>query len=199
MPTQTPQRHKTTGYRSEGNIRSYNYSNYYQARQSTARAFDYPMTYPDRTTPVRRHPQSKPQPAKTQPVSKTKPALKANMLRISLQIILVVALCMTVLYRYASILESSAQIDALTAEISAIEARNQALQAKIDRGLELGALEEYATSKLGMIRPDGSQMFYIDMQLGDATLQSQEDLHADANNALKGTPGALVHAFRVLK
>ena len=194
MPTQTTQRRNPTHQN-----RSYGaYSSYYQARQSTARAFDYPMTYPGRTAPVRPHPQSKPQ-EKPQAVTKVKPALKANILSIVFRIVLVAALCMTVLYRYASILESSAQIDALTAEISAIEARNQALQARIDRSLELGALEEYATSHLGMIRPDGSQMFYIDMQLSDATLNPQEDINADANNALKGTPGALVHAFRVLK
>lgn len=195
MPTQTTQRRNPTHQN-----RSYaSYSNYYQARQSTARAYDYPMTYPDRTVPVRPHPQQKPQDKKTPAVTKTKPVLKANILSIAFRIMLVVALCMTVLYRYASILESSTQIDALTAEITAIEAKNQALQAKIDRSLELGALEEYATSHLGMIRPDGSQMFYIDMQLSDATLNPQEDINADTNNALKGTPGALVHAFRVLK
>ncbi len=195
MPTQTTQR-RNPQYRS-GSYSSY--SNYYQARQSTAQAYDYPMTYPDRTLPVRPHPQSKPQDTKPKTVTKAKPALKANILSIVFRIVLVTALCMTVLYRYASILEGSAQIDTLTAEITAIEAKNQALQAKIDRSLELGALEEYATSHLGMIRPDGSQMFYIDMQLSDATLNPQEDINADANNALKGTPGALVHAFRVLK
>lgn len=195
MPTQMTQRPTNTAYRNRVSSDIYRqYDNYAQARQNTARAYDFPATYPGRTAPLRPRPQATPQPKTTAKVT-----LKANILRIFLRIVLVAALCMTVLYRYAVILESSDQIENLKTEITAIEATNQSLQAKIDRGLELGTLEEYATGQLGMIRPDGSQIFYIDMQLADATYSQQGASDEKATNVLQGTPGALVHAFRVLK
>lgn len=112
---------------------------------------------------------------------------------------LVAGMCMLMLYRYSAILENSNRISELEAEIAAIDAGNQAMQAKIDRGLELGALEEYATGHLGMIRPDSSQMFYIDLQMADETQGNQAAAEGEKTNALKGAPGALVHAIQVLK
>ena len=108
-------------------------------------------------------------------------------------------LCFLMIYRYAVILETNDEIKKLSEECAAIEAANQSIQSKIDRGLELGALEEYATTQLGMIRPDSSQIFYIDMRLGDTAQTAGNEGEEAENHALQGTPGALVHAIQVLK
>ena len=105
-------------------------------------------------------------------------------------------MCCLMIYRYAMILETNDTIEKLNDTIAEAEAKNQALSAKIDRGLEVGALEEYATEELGMIRPDNAQVFYIDMQMEDTSYSPEE---SDEGVILQGTTGALVNAFRVLK
>lgn len=194
MPTQAPQRRTSAPYRNRVTPTNYGtYGTYGQTRSEAARVYDYPPAYPNRTTTVRPRPQKE-----EKPQQQTKRISKADMLKMFLRIALVVGMCMLMLYRYAAILESSDRIEKLHAEVAALEAKNQAIQSKIDRGLELGALEAYATGQLGMIRPDNSQMFYIDMQLGDETRNDAEDTKKEAGSALQGTPGALVHAIEVL-
>ena len=117
-----------------------------------------------------------------------------------MQVMIVVAivfvLCCTIIYRYASILESNQKINALEKQYIDVLAANQALQTKIDRGLEMGEIEEYARKELGMMKPESAQMFYVDMKLSDDGVTTQV---GDGNNMITGTPGALVNAFRVLK
>ena len=194
MPTQAPPRRSNTTYRT--GAASGSYSRYSGYGQSTARAYDFPMTYPERIPVMPR--QKEKAPAQTKQESKGIQIHKESILKTFTRILLVVGLCMLMLYRYAAILECSNQIDDLEKQISSIEARNQSLQAKIDRGLELSALEEYATEQLGMIRPDSSQMFYIDMQLSDVAQNADEVISSESSPALQGVPGALVHALRVL-
>lgn len=206
MPTTTTQRRTTTAHHSSVRANGYRqYGGYQQARSEAARVYDYPMSYPSRTAPVRPRPQ---QPGRTQTGQKqAKPAQsakakqlgRAKLLKAFLRIAVVVGMCMLMLYRYTVILETSDRIAKLEAECNAIEASNQAMQTKIDRGLELGVLEEYATGKLGMVRPDSSQVFYIDMQMGDAAQEQQGEEKRGAEPVLQGTPGALVHAIQVLK
>ncbi len=184
MPTQAPQR---SAFREQHRY----YGSYSQVRSASTQVYDFP--------PVRPRPQVKSK-VQAQPKQNAKavPQKRTSTWKAFGRIALVVGMCMLMLYRYAAILESNDTIQKLTAEIADIEAKNQAIQAKIDRGLELGNLEDYATGQLGMIRPDSSQMFYIDMQLGDETPKSKEANHT-AGKVLQGTPGALVHAIQVLK
>ncbi len=185
MPTQAPQR---PAYRGQYGY----YGNYGQARVTSAPVYDFPMS-------GRNRPQVRPKTVATpKQEAKTAPKKKLQTRVVFGWLALGMALCFLMLYRYAGIVESNARVEELKAEIMAIEAKNQALQAKIDRGLELGVLEAYATGQLGMIRPDGSQVFYIDMQLGDAFPEQKEESH-NGSSALQGAPGALVHAIRVLK
>ena len=123
---------------------------------------------------------------------------QAVFIRNCLKLAGVFILCCLMIYRYAVILETNDQIAKLKEECAEIEANNQAIQAKIDRGLELGALEEYATTQLGMIRPDSSQIFYIDMQMDDVSANEKNEGDSEEKPVLQGTPGALVHAIQVL-
>lgn len=183
VPVQAPQR---PDFRD-----SYRYYGNAERLRSSAQVYDFPTV--QRTGVQHKKPTAQPLPT-VQPKVKKKTAPIVMFFRI----LFAVGLCMLMLYRYANILESNDKIDKLTAQLAEIEAKNQSIQAKIDRGLELGTLEEYATGQLGMIRPDSSQMFYIDMQMGDAAPTAKEETDT-AGNALQGTPGALVHAIRVLK
>ena len=187
MPTQTTQRRTRTAYRNDVTAGVYrSYQGYVQERQNTARAYEFPVTYPKRVSPIQTQ----------KPKQAAKPK-RVSALRVAMYVVLGMGMCMLMLYRYAAILESAETIETLSKQVSDIAATNQALQAKIDRGLELGVLESYATGQLGMIRPDSSQMFYVDMQLSDAAQRTEQEGQRE-NNVLQGTPGALVNAIRVL-
>lgn len=140
---------------------------------------------------VVRAPKTAAQPKKTESVRVSKRKALQTLGRIGV----VFVMCCFMIYRYTLILESNEKITKLGSDLAAAEYQNQSIQAKIDRALELGTLEEYATGKLGMIRPDQSQIFYVDVQMGDETTAKEED----KPNTLSGTPGALIHAIRVLK
>lgn len=210
MPTTTKYR-KTSGYRSGYAVRGgKNYEvacrrGYSGSYVNTSTAYDIPAVYP--RPAVRPGPETeiKKAPVKSAPVQKKQKAAAKkkkghrSLVQLYLKIACVFLLCCTMLYRYAMILETNAKIADMKKEYQAIVAQNQAIQAKIDKNMELGTLEEYATGKRGMMRPDTSQIFYIDMQMGDAAENKDQESDTEGKNAIQGTPGALVHAIQVLK
>ncbi|MBO5363984.1 MAG: septum formation initiator family protein [Clostridia bacterium] len=196
MATPTMERQNRAGYRSVAGNRSG-----YQG-QTTARATvsvpDYTRSYPAYPPFSRPLPTAKPrtvtpekQETKTQNVAR-----KKRLLRTFSFIAGVFVMCFMMIYRYAMILETNDRITKLNQQIAELESANQFLEAKLDRALELGTLETYATEELGMIRPDTSQMFYVDVTMEDTTVTENGE---EENRVLQGTPGALVHAIRVLK
>lgn len=166
----------------------------YETTRAAVGAANWP-TYPDfypKTAPVVR-PQTKTE-VKPEKERVAGGINRKKMVKTFCQILTVVALCFLMIYRYAMILESNDKITKLTAQVAELNANNQAMQDKLDRGLELGSLETYATEELGMIRPDSTQIFYVDVQLENVAAYADEE-----KTVLQGTPGALVHAIRVLK
>ncbi len=200
MAVATPQRQNrvaprnitktATRYQSYGTTRA--------AIGTSERATFYPESYPRTAPTVRTQPHVMP----VKPATETKTSQvqtssnQKKMLKTFCKIAGVMALCFLMIYRYAMILESNDRITKLTAQVAELTANNQAMQDKLDRGLELGSLETYATQELGMIRPDSTQVFYVDVQLENTTVGTDD---SGETNVLQGTPGALVHAIRVLK
>lgn len=139
-----------------------------------------------------------PKTAQPKPVQKTKtPAANKSFARVGLVFLALVAVCFTVVFRYAIILESNQKLTSLEKQYEQMLSQNQVLQTKIDKGIEMGEIESYAKSELGMMRPENYQIFYIDIEMED--LSSSEKLNATNKSPISGTPGALVNAFSVLK
>lgn len=193
VPTTTPQRRTEPR-----NYRSVYTGNYNRTASSAARKYDYPLSYP-------RHSVQRPEIQKPKPVEKAavKTVGKAKGRKLTFKVFsrvaFIFAMCCVLLYRNAVILESNDKITKLKSELAAAESSKQAVQAKIDKGLELGKLENYAKTNLGMVYPDNSQILYIDMQLGNGAQTDAQEEQKKSELALKGTPGALVHAIQVLK
>lgn len=137
---------------------------------------------------------------KAQPLQK--PKAKAKSIRrwkLSqfLKVAGVFVMCATLLYRYAIILESDAEITNLEKEYAAIESKNSAIRAQVDQALDLVQLEQVAKEELGMVKPESSQIFYVDMHLGDqAEIAKKGEEEPDL---IKSAPGTLIHAFQMLK
>lgn len=104
----------------------------------------------------------------------------------------------TILYRYAILRETESQYKELTSQYENLVLDNQMLQSKIDASVELSALEKIAKDELGMVKPDDSQVFYINMNLGDSG-EKASGRKSDEKSMFVGTPGALIHAIEVLK
>lgn len=197
MATMTPTRHNSNGYTTnESRDTRQRYIEYSQGQSSTAKAYDYRDIFPEYKPYIEE--KKEPKKVETKDISWAKgfKLSKKQMWKVVPKIAGVMILCCIMIYRYAVILETNDSINKMTESLAGIESANQAIQFKIDRELEMGALEEYATKELGMIRPDNAHMFYIDMELGDGTERKSNE---GEDYALKGTPGALVNAIQVLK
>lgn len=187
VPTPTRTRERSNTHKS--------YNTYYDRALSgkgvyanTSSAYEIPSAYPERS--VRKTPapsQGKKTQTKTGRVT----------VRAFAFIVVLVALCCSVIYRQTVILENNQEIKKLQKEYAAVLASNQAMQAKIDMWLETGEVEKYAKEELGMIKPQTNQTFYIDMHLED--MSGEGSVSASAASAVSGIQGSLVNAFRVLK
>ncbi len=190
------ERQNRAGYRSVSGIQ-----NGYQGQTTARAAVRTPVDtrpYPNYLPTQRPFPKAAPRtevPAKATEQFRTA-AEKKRILRTFFQIAGVFVMCFLMIYRYAMILETNDQIAKMNQQVAELEYDNQFLEAKLDSALELGVLEAYATEELGMIRPDSAQMFYVHVDMEDTMVTDGE---TEENRVLQGTPGALVHAIRVLK
>ncbi len=88
-------------------------------------------------------------------------------------LILVLSLMsLVMIYRQTAIFGKGREIDSLNTTLSEILVKNEGIQSNIDRSIELGNLETYAKNRLGMINPDSSQVFYVDMGAKDEVVKS---------------------------
>lgn len=67
-------------------------------------------------------------------------------------------------YRYVLINELNMTANKLKSEYNNIVAENQAIQSEIDSAIDLKKLQEIATTRLGMVRPDSDQVFYVETE-----------------------------------
>ncbi len=197
----TMERQRSTGYRRVANSRTRQGYRGMTAASATASVSEYARPYPNRLPELKPLPRTAPRTASA-PVAPERGKDKAyaqakrkQIWRTFFQIATVFVMCSLMIYRYAVILESNDRIAKLNQQIAEMEYDNQFLAAKLDSALELGAVETYATEELGMMHPDSSQVFYIDVDMGDAAVVEEEE----ENRSLQGAPGALMHAIRVLK
>ncbi len=193
MPTPTKYRNNSSLY---GTRYEYKGERLYSG---TGTAYDIPIEYPPRrqTSIPLNVPQKK---VGEKPVRETRKAVRINkkrFTRFALCVCMFFALCFTVLYRYAIILQSNQEIRALEDKMDAIVAENQTLQTKIDKQLEISEIERVAGEELGMMKPQAYQIFYIDMDMSDGG--NSGTISTDVAGSMQGVPGALVNAFRVLK
>lgn len=93
-------------------------------------------------------------------------------LRVIGVIALVFLMSAILIYRQTAIFGKNRQIESLNSDLNGIIVTNEGIQSSIDRSIELGNLESFAKNRLGMINPDSSQIFYIDMGAGDEVVKS---------------------------
>lgn len=197
MATPTMERQKTTGYRRVANSRVRQDYRNMTVTGTTVTVPDYARPFPNTRPMPRPVPKAAPKSAPLQQGRKAAyaKAKQKQIVRTVCQIVGVFLLCSLMIYRYAMILESNNKIDKMNKQAAQLEYDNQYLAAKLESNLELGTLEKFATEELGMMHPDTSQIFYVDVNMKDEAVVEER---SEKGN-LQGVPGALMHAICVLK
>lgn len=89
-----------------------------------------------------------------------------------LGIMVLFLMCVVMIYRQTAIFGMNQEINKLNSQYNAAIVTNEGVQASIDKSVELGNLEAVAKNELGMVEPDSSHVFYIDMAAKDEVVKS---------------------------
>lgn len=155
-------------------------------------AYDLPAYYPEQAPPKRKS-ESAPQTAK----KRTAAVSNRSMRRMITIVMAVFVAAAVILCRYISIMNGNREISRLEKQYAQLVSENQAMQVKINGAIENGEIEKKAREELGMMAPESYQVFYIDMDMPDGGIGGS--MAEETEDAVLGTPGTLMNAFRVLK
>ncbi len=109
----------------------------------------------------------------------------------------VLVLAFMIVRGYVAIDETSGNIAKLKKEYNSVMAENQAIQAEIDRGLDLEELQRVATEEYGMTRPERYQIYYVDMGFGDTGAVIADNEKEKEEPSLAGASGMLVDSMNI--
>ena len=122
---------------------------------------------------------------------------KKSVFKLIVGLAVLMLLCLTMVFRFSVILTQNQNIKELEKDYNDLLASNQAMQAQIDKQLEIDEIEKYAKENLGMMKAQSYQTYYVNMQMEDSG--SVGTIGKGQPNTVVGIPGTLMNAFRVLK
>lgn len=109
----------------------------------------------------------------------------------------VVVLAFMIVRGYVALDELDGNITKLKKEYTAITAENQAIQAEIDKNLDLEKLQVVATEEYGMTRPERYQVFYVDIDCCDSGVKVAESEKKSEKASIEGASGMLVDSMNI--
>ncbi len=95
--------------------------------------------------------------------------------RIILNIILVFAMFIIVMFRYAQISKLNYESNILKSEYTKIQNENQLLVIDIQNAMDLKNIRQIAETKLDMHKPDKSQIVYVSVSKKDVTITANKE------------------------
>lgn len=168
----------------EENKRMYNRQNsYYDG--NAVRKLQYVAQPDDDREETRNVPNVKPKPA-VRRRTKRKPAMNLfSVLFLTAAIGITVYSCIGYLNVQTQITKKHNEIAVLERDLAKMQNDNDANLAKIDTSIDLKYIYEYATSKLGMVYPDDSQVILYESNVSDYVKQ-YKDIPEPEDNSLLG-------------
>ena len=115
--------------------------------------------------------------------------------------VLAFAAAFVIVNGYVSINEANNEIATLRNEYNDVLATNQSIQVKIDKTIDLNQLQNVAGEKLGMVRPERYQMFYVDLEMGDKTENAKKSKlqTSEKTIAVTGAPGIITGTLNIFQ
>lgn len=100
-------------------------------------------------------------------------------------------------YRYVLITELNLEANNLKSQYSALVSENESIQNKIDSAVDLKKLQEIATSRLGMVKPQADQIIHIENSnesYGEKVEKKEKEVTENNSEdaAISGVPGSIV-------
>lgn len=120
-----------------------------------------------------------------------------NKIRTLSGVLLCFGIAFFVILRYAAIAEESSQIEAYRKQLSQLKRNNEQMQVELERTVNLERVEEIATNRLGMRRPEKYQTVYITIEKNDYAEVVYEQ--PDNNNSLGGLSTVMTMINNVLE
>lgn len=105
----------------------------------------------------------------SRPVRKRRTHKKAKIKAI-FTIIFAFVLCMTIMYRYASIVQMNYEVNKMEKAYNDIRNDNSRLTVEVEKQIDLSRVREIAQTKLNMMQPDKSQVTYVEIPRSDYTI-----------------------------
>lgn len=107
--------------------------------------------------------------------------------KLILSIVAVLIAGLTVMYRFAAITQISYNINKSEKIYNELRNENSLLRVQVETETDLTEIKEVAETRLGMQRPDKSQVVYINVPRNDYTVvvKTQDEAGGDSGNALK--------------
>ena len=113
--------------------------------------------------------------------------------------VLMTVLCFAVAFIIVNGYVKINEISKLDAEYNKVVAANQDLQVKIDKAVDLEQLQQVAEEKYGMIRPERSQVFYIDMEQEDYAVTNNNKEMKNEEVTMNGVTGTITGTMNIFK
>lgn len=161
------------------------------ARRYDNLAYNYQSTTPAPMQKPHKNPNSNIRIKNTQK-NKSKSAIKPKYdYSVILRVALIALFAFFVLYRGVIITDKTNQLSEKKKELANLQAKNEKLQVEIEKSLDLARIEEIASEKLNMRRPEKYQIVYINLdrtdfvEKADGTASSAKDKATKLFNSIK--------------
>lgn len=117
--------------------------------------------------------------------------------KLVISIILVLLAGLTVMYRFAAITQLSYDINKSVKMYNELRNENSMLKVQVETKMDLAEIKEIAETRLGMQKPDKSQVVYIKVPRDDYTvvMKTQDEAGGNILNVFINKVVALVRLF----
>lgn len=98
-------------------------------------------------------------------------------------VIVIAASAIFMIVQFVEVNETLSELEKIQSEYNFEEAATSQMAYELEQSIDLSKIEEEATSRLGMKRPDANQIIYVDVKQDDVTEKTVDEVEGFSNRA----------------
>ena len=110
---------------------------------------------------------------------------RAKNVKIMICVFLMAAAAAFMVSKYVAVYETQQEVEKLQKELAVKQAYTSQKMFELERSADLSTIEAEATTRLGMQRPDKTQITYLDVPKGDVTEKTADSVEAIPNRVTR--------------
>ncbi len=130
-------------------------------------------------------------------VTNRRPVAKSNPLPKLGLVLLMIVMIVMVIYSQVVLSELSSEISSAQSRLTALESESTRLSAQLTSAGSSKALEEYATTKLGLSKMDSAQITYVNMNEQDRSQITAKGQEKTGAEMISGTAGEIMEYLKL--